>query len=684
MYVVLIVSEERALRASIRTILEGEYLILEASSTPDAGKTLVSQMVDLVLLDAPQGRSKLLYCINRIWEVKPTTPIVILSELSDQGWTDEVLDYGVFDILPKPFGKAPLLAAVKRATKAKAGSRAGQNDAPGGRNYPSGRPVEADSGGKGTISALVARIQPLFRALTRMKQLDETAQRMVEGTAELFGASSSVLLLDENDTFEYKAAASWGVLVADTESLKLGPKSELVRKAMGERAILVRRDQSFNDREETLGLIREMDLLGAQVVVPLWRKGVLFALLCLGNRITGIPYGSDDIEALGSLSLPIQKALENALEFREVSTKGRDYQVIVQDLGSGVITTDQNGRVTAINQKAETILGIDASAYTGKPVQKLSSRIADMLLRTLEQRETFSRHEFRYGKDNMLLGASSSLLRNVSGDVVGAVLTFTDITETRKSETRKIEDLKLAEILNLSAWLAHQVKNPLVGIKTFTEMLPVKFTDKEFREKFTEIVGNEVQRLDSVITKLVRLGGDLRLKSRPTAMHKLTDQLMTDLGDSLKLRKVQIEPAEGAIGVVDLECDAGLLRDALYQLFSRVVRSAGESTKLELSAEIRHAQGDTEAGGEPREFLELRLYDPKHQAVRSGRVESLFDSYEEGTPDYDLLGMAIARKIIRAHNGWVEEGRPELGETDIRIALPCKPEKQGQKSGQQA
>ena len=674
MFVVLVVSEEHALKASVRSILEGEYLLLEASAAPDAAKALLSHPVDVVLLDAPQGRTKLLYAINRVWEVRRAVPIILFTSLSEQGWIDEVLDYGVFEVLLKPFGKSELLAAVKRGTRTQTTTGL-SGRVPRDRRVGDRRKRDTESPGKGSIQSLIGRIRPLLRGLTNVKDVVITATRIVEGMTELFGSSSGILLLDEGDEFEYRVAASTGVLAADTSRLTLGPKSELVRHAMEERRILLRSDYAFSDSDLGRGLTREMDLLGAQAVIPLWSGGCLLALLALGNRITGAPYAGEDLEALGILTGPLQNALESALEFREVSTRGQGYQVIVQDLGSGVITTDCQGRVTAINQKAGKILGVEASLYIGKSVQKLSSRIADMLLRTLEKKETFSRHEFRYGKEGILLGASSSLLRNDKGEPVGAVLTFTDITETRRRETRKIEDLKLSEILNLSAWMAHQVKNPLVSIKTFTEMLPAKFSDQEFREKFTEIVGGEVDRLDGVISKLVRFGDDLRMKRRNIPVGKLTGQVITDLGETLRKRKFEIEPIREADEVA-LDCDPALLRDALFNLFSNVVQSADETARLKLHTEVRREGGARPDGSEteaPCDLVEIRLYDPKRPASRVGRVESLFESYEEGRPDYDLLGIAFAHKIIRAHNGWVEEGRSGLGETDIRISLPCRP-----------
>jgi PAS domain S-box-containing protein len=674
MFVVLVVSEEDALKASVRAILEGEYLLLEASAIPDAAKTLLSHPTDVVLLDAPQGRTKLLYAINRLWEVRRTVPIVLFTPLSEQGWIEEVLDYGVFEVLPKPFGKSELLAVTKRATRTQTVTDLSGHVARDSR-VVARRELDPELPAKGTLQSLIGRIQPLLRGLSNVKDVGMTAMRIVEGMTELFGSSSGILLLDDGDDFEYRPIASTGVLTADTSRLSLGPRSELVRRAMGERRILLRNDYAYSDSDPGRGLTREMDLLGAQAVVPLWRGGRLFALFALGNRITGVPYAAEDLEALGILTGPVQNALESALEFREVSTRGQGYQVIVQDLGSGVITTDCQGRVTAINQKAERILGVEAPLYLGKPIQKLSSRIADMLLRTLEKKETFSRHEFRYGKEGILLGASSSLLRNAKGEVVGAVLTFTDITETRRRETRRIEDLKLSEILNLSAWMAHQVKNPLVSIKTFTEMLPAKFSDKEFREKFTEIVGGEVGRLDGVINKLVRFGDELRMKRRATPVEKLTGQVVTDLGEILRERKLDVKSMREPVDAT-LDCDPALLRDALLSLFSNVVQSAEAASKLELCAEVRHKEGAPSNGSDsegPCDVIEIRLYDPKRPASRVGRVESLFESYEEGRPDYDLLGIAFAHKIIRAHNGWVEEGRSDLGETDIRISLPCRP-----------
>ncbi|MFO7863078.1 MAG: histidine kinase dimerization/phospho-acceptor domain-containing protein, partial [Salinivirgaceae bacterium] len=67
--------------------------------------------------------------------------------------------------------------------------------------------------------------------------------------------------------------------------------------------------------------------------------------------------------------------------------------------------------------------------------------------------------------------------------------------------------------------LAHEIKNPLVTIKTFTQLLPEQYRDEEFRKTFFDLVGNEVQRIDSIVTRLLHFARPSRTELKPTSLH---------------------------------------------------------------------------------------------------------------------------------------------------------------------
>lgn len=676
----LVVSDEVGTQASVKQVLGPQFLLLSASSVEQALAILISHDVDVVLLDAPVARTELLRAIADFQDAAPEVPIVLLVVATVSSLVEEALDYGAFEALKKPFEAKALRSAVERAIEAyshpideEGFSRAesGVSGASHAEETGGGKPG-SDSVGASLLSALPS-LRSLLGAITAVVDVGEVASRTAEGMVEIFHAACVSILVDEDGTGRFRIAAGRGLNRATVQDLQLDFRSALVRQLVRSRQIFLRSTLGRFGPSVRISLTRELDVLKADLVVPLWGEGRLIGLLSLGSRITGRMYSESDLELVAAMGTLISSTLENALRYREVSRRGSEYHVLLHDLESGVITVDGEGRVTSLNPRAEEILGVEAGRCIGKPVQKVSSVVADLLLRTLESGTPVRRHEFTHGKERRLVGASTSPLRDVQGQPGGAVMLFADITREREEQHRRVNQMKLAEIVNLSAWLAHQVKNPLVAIKTYTDLLPEKMGDPEFQESFASIVGGEVERLAGVIDALVSFGEECRLQRRPTELDKLAEEAVQQLQDRIKAAKLRVEASHKAART-RAEVDAGLLQSALSRLFGTVVDAARERSRLVLETRThRGTDGPHASGGEDRELFEIRLYDPEHAAATTRRKESLFAPYQAAQPDYDFLGIALAHRIVRQHEGWVEEGRLAGGETDLRVLIPLGP-----------
>src|SRR5262249_51115625 len=97
---------------------------------------------------------------------------------------------------------------------------------------------------------------------------------------------------------------------------------------------------------------------------------------------------------------------------------------------------------------------------------------------------------------------STSPLKERNGAMLGAVVVFTDLTHLKKLEDEKRQAERLASVGALASGVAHEIKNPLVAIKTFAELLPERFADDEFRNDFSQIVTREIERIDDLVARL--------------------------------------------------------------------------------------------------------------------------------------------------------------------------------------
>ena len=102
----------------------------------------------------------------------------------------------------------------------------------------------------------------------------------------------------------------------------------------------------------------------------------------------------------------------------------------------------------------------------------------------------------------LAIRASTSLFHGRDGAVLGALAVLTDITALKRLELQIRRSDRLASLGTLSAGMAHEIKNPLVSIKTFAQLLPERYAESDFRETFSSLIVHEINRIDSLVNQL--------------------------------------------------------------------------------------------------------------------------------------------------------------------------------------
>lgn len=214
---------------------------------------------------------------------------------------------------------------------------------------------------------------------------------------------------------------------------------------------------------------------------------------------------------------------------------------------------------------------------------------------------------------------------------------------------------QMKAVATLAAGLAHEIKNPLAAIKTFTEYLPEKHTDLEFIQKFRRIVGQEIDKIHATVQNLLAFAKPEGLKREPVALGEVVQETLTLLnGDCLK-RKVNTEVAVNP--QLKISGDRTKLKQVLLNLClnSLDAMEHGGQLRVTACAENSHAilsVADTGCGI-PKEHLN-RLFDP------------FFTTKSGGTG----LGLSVVQGIVKDHGGKVRiDSRTGYG-TTVNIEFP--------------
>ena len=349
----------------------------------------------------------------------------------------------------------------------------------------------------------------------------------------------------------------------------------------------------------------------------------------------------------------------------ELSIANEQLRGTLAAIPSGVVVSDVDGRITAFNTAAERILGLAASEAIGRQAADLADLDGKPLLLGADRAVSapHGERERRIGEGRrVVLGGGLSWVRDAAGRVAGAVEAVEDLTELWELR-EKIHRLdKLAALGEMSAVIAHEIRNPLNGIQGFADLLARSLSGSEARlSGYAQNIVRGVREVDTIISDLLVFAAPERfapatVELEPVLRHAADQALRST--EAQRTARIQIQP-ELPPGGVRIAGDAVKLGQIFRNLFSNAVEAMPEGGRILVSAaregkEVRIAVQD-EGAGIPSE-IRPKVFDP------------FFTTKTQGTG----LGLAIVRKLVELHGGRASVAECARG-ARFELTLPARP-----------
>ena len=450
----------------------------------------------------------------------------------------------------------------------------------------------------------------------------------------------SIYLFDSEDRL-FVLAWNSGALPLPAQ---ISTSSSLLAALSVDRQILFRDEVTSRPASEAFPQLPvELEELHAEVVLPLVEEGEVIGMLVLGAKRSGDPYFSNDVDLLTTLANQAAVAVRNAQTHARVVHMNEQMNTVLETIESGVVAVGPRGRITLFNRAAEHLTGTSTKLALGQSPQGLPAPLAELLHSTAADGEPRSHVEFSLpGLTGQLvpLICSTSALRGPGGTTLGAVAVLNDISRLKELEQEKRRAERLASIEAIASGLVHEIRNPLVGIKTYAQLLPSRGASEAFRDMFSRTAGREIGRIDDLLSRFRTISGASREPMQ-------TVDISGPLRDTLETLHAQMEDRQIRLRQVGEVAHRTVLGNPsqLHQLFLNLCLNAIQA--MEPGGELTVRVADLSEGGGSTLIVEVADTGP---GIPDDLLATIFDPFVTTKPHGTGLGLAICRGIADAHH----------------------------------
>ncbi|UCG86798.1 MAG: PAS domain S-box protein [Gemmatimonadota bacterium] len=359
---------------------------------------------------------------------------------------------------------------------------------------------------------------------------------------------------------------------------------------------------------------------------------------------------------------------------REVHRLRLEAGDILRNIRSGVITVDGHGNLVYANQAAVELLELQQAKALGRPIEELvadrSPELAMVVLDTQRRRVKTLRAdgEIRRSDRTFPIGVTTTALDLESDGDISVTAIFTDISDQKRVEELRLRAERLEAVAELSASLAHEIKNPLASIRSSVEQLAGSVHANEDDRFLAQLVVRESDRLSGLLSEFLDF-------SRVT----VTDSRMLDLAAVVEgaVKVVREHPDKGDGVDIELVADSVSIEgdeDLIHRIVINLVLNAVQASqgKAHIRVEVREVRpGELPKGLQLENAALLRVTDDG-PGIAQDLKERLFEPFVSGRVGGSGLGLAIVQRAVQAHRGAVLVESDPSKDTTFTVFLPIK------------
>jgi two-component system nitrogen regulation sensor histidine kinase GlnL len=353
------------------------------------------------------------------------------------------------------------------------------------------------------------------------------------------------------------------------------------------------------------------------------------------------------------------------------------HEDLLSSLQDGLIILSHRGEIVSVNQAVEELTGFARGQLLGRVIQQAfppPAPLAGLAAKTMASGRNHADFDARLVRADggaLTVSVTVSLVSDANGEAHGAVLVLRDLSRVRDLETQLHRSDRLAALGVLAAGVAHEVRNPLAGIRTAAQLLEGEPGFVPGFREFTGMIIRQVDRLNRIVDDLLAFAGPRPLQRRTCNVNQILEEVLgLAVGGRSGGRIRLVREYDPELPTVSADADR------LAQVFLNLVRNSCEAMEGggDLTVRTRFERSAPQCGGGTAAIVEILDRGP---GIPDAVLQEIFNPFFTTKATGTGLGLPISLRIVEEHGGAMEVASRVGDGTTFRVWLPLGGEESG-------
>jgi len=668
MKTILVLSPHAAFAEAVRTSLSPEHFrLVHRLNADEAEPFLAHSLTAACLLDTDMLGVESVWVIERLRRLDAKIPLIAFADKVQAEWEEEAFLRGATQVLAKPIRQRLLNSVLERLLMPAPTPRLSSASS---QTSHFSRAAVDQSNRSQEVAQTLKVIRDFSPILTHSLDAEAMLKKFLQFLREMLGVNRATIFLNRpcsplveamtpEDSQRLRAAASVGLASGMLEHFELSLDSGIGGQIQ-RLGRIVRRDS--DECRADNDAVKEFELLGAQVAVPIASRDAIIGVALFDGRITGEPLLNAELELIFHLLEELGLALHNIWLHDQLAGNHELMTGVLRELSSACIVVGRDLKVLHVNKSARRHFGRKSEkASGGLEFSDLPQQLGSKIYQVLQTGAALE--PFRYEPEN-----SPGTVYNISivpmqrGNLpvpTSVLLTADDLSQSEQLGRLKVEAANLRLVRTMADRLAAEMGNAMVPLSTYQQLLKEKMDDREFLESFGTAVEDGVKRVTRLIETMRFLASEGLMRQEIFPVEKLVEDAYKEAIRQQPVNGAQLKMERGSQPFIVVG-DRTALKHALAEIMLNALQANPKAPHIGVKLQT------TSRNGAQAVTIEVQDNGTGFSAEAARKVPSPFFT----TRAVGLgLGLSVSQKIIETHRGKLEIVSSPTGV--VRVSLPA-------------